>query len=275
MRKLIPVRFDGYMHSGGSTKPWKVVSITEGVPMGNETVYVVKIFTSNNISQAPSVAKEFICNALATEFDLSVPSAALINPFDESFVNTLSTLEREHLQDRHQGVTFACELLDVVLVNDALKSNIIHMSDIATLFAFDCLILNTDRGGYRNKPNLLQDDDGFILIDHELSLSFIDDEDKQAFNHIVSLFEQNTWHGVYEKHLFYPRLKSYKGPKKTLFDTFEEFLMNLNIGKIETLITELKENDIEVGATDYLIEYLRILKQQANKFKNILLGIIA
>jgi len=263
------------MHSGGSTKPWRVVAITKGANILEEVVYVVKLFTVNNINQAPSIAKEFICNALATEFDLSVPDVGLINLHNESFFETLSNSEREHLQNRHHGFTFASQLLDAVIVTEELHSNTIHIADIATLFAFDCLILNTDRGGYRNKPNLLQDDDGFILIDHELSLSFIDNDSDQAFMHIVNLLKQNRWHGLYAKHLFYPRLKSYKGSKKNLFDTFEEFLLNLNIRKIETLIAELKENDIAVGAPDYLIEYLRILKQQASRFKNILLGIIA
>jgi hypothetical protein len=47
------------------------------------------------------------------------------------------------------------------------------------------MIFNSDRGGYRNKPNLLVDEDGFILIDHELTLHLLDDNNGGSLNVIL------------------------------------------------------------------------------------------
>jgi hypothetical protein len=173
---LLPVRFDGYMQSGGSTKPWKVMAIQQGEEIPEERNMVVKLFTENNVLQGNSIAKEFICNTLASEFDFVIPSAFLIDLHQEDFLATLDEEVLANLNSKHKGLTFASTLIDASLINVSLKYNSFDMHDRATLFAFDCLILNTDRGGHRNKPNLLLDDDGFILIDHELTLNFIDSE---------------------------------------------------------------------------------------------------
>jgi hypothetical protein len=262
------------MQSGGSTKPWRVVAIPENVELPEELPYVVKLFTENNIKQGHSIAKEFICNYLAGQFDFDVPEACLINLHDENFVATLDEPILKNLLSKHQGVTYSSQLSNATLVNEQLKGTF-SMQNCASLFAFDCLIFNVDRGGHHNKPNLLTDDDGFILIDHELTFNFIDDEDANAYAKVLDHFNENTWPNVYQNHLFFNLLKSYRGSKKNLFDTFEESLRVLNINDVQSHIDELENNDIAVGASDLLISYLRHLKQNSNKFRNILLGLIS
>ena len=263
------------MLSGGSTKPWRIVGIDGDKSQPEETPYVVKLFTERQIIQGHSIAKEFICNTLASQFDLEVPEACLVNLRDEGFKSTLEKEPLKNLSQKYSGPTFSSRLIDASLINEQLKGPAYRMHDYATLFAFDCLIFNTDRGGYRNKPNLLVDDEGFILIDHELTFSFIDSGDDKGYNKIIEDLNGNAWPSFYQKHLFYPLLKSYRGPKKNLFDTFEESLRTLDINQTNNLINELKHEGVEVGSSDLLISYLRILKQNSHTFRNILLGLIS
>ena len=71
------------------------------------------------------------------------------------------------------------------------------------------------------------------------------------------------------------RLKQYKGQKKGLFHTFEEYLSKLDVNKISKLVVELQENGVEVGGSDRLIEYLHTLKQDSTKFCTLMLGLIS
>lgn len=264
------------MSAGGSTKPLRVVAVEEGELNPEEAPYVVKVFKDKHVIQGNSIAKEFICNVLAEEFDLSVPETGIINLNEPPFPTLLGSAEKRFLSERYQGPTFACRLLEASLVNPALRNYVFKTYDMATLFAFDCMILNIDRGGHHNKPNLLVDDDGFILIDHELTLGFIDGDDHQLYERYLQLLEHKQWPSFYDKHLFYGQLKSYRGPhKKNLFDTFESCLAGISLGRIEQSITELGKNGIVVARGEQIIDYLRRLKQQPDKFKNLLLGLIS
>lgn len=145
------------------------------------------------------------------------------------------------------------------------------------IFAFDCFIINQDRGGYRNKPNLLVDDDGLKLIDHELTFHFINGESEDAYNAIMNSFDNHTWAPIYQMHVFYQKLKSYKGNnnKENLFDTFEEYLSRLDINVVEMVINEFIHNEITIGQKELLIQYLCKLKKESHKFCGILLSLIA
>src|SRR5690606_37782058 len=182
--------------------------------------------------------------------------------------------EKEFLQSRHQGPTFASRLVDASLINPALHGRLFSIHDMATLFAFDCMVINTDRGGHHNKPKLLIDDDGIILIDHELSFSFIDNDD-EGYLQFLEMIDKKQWPAFYTRHLLYPILKTYRGSKKTLFDTFENYLSGITINRVETLLGDLRNNGIAIGTGEQIIDYLRTLKQQPDKFKNLLLGLIA
>ena len=275
MKVLIPVRFDGLMDQGGSTKPWCVTGIDPAEEEPSEISCVVKVFSEAHAVGAKSIAKEFICNELAGEFDLDVPTAYIMHLADGNFLDTLAPADRDKLEGKHFGPTYCSELVNASLVTMELRSTVFSIQDCAMLFAFDCLILNQDRGGHRNKPNLLTDDDGFILIDHELSFHFIDGEDDGAYKAVMNDFTNGGWPVMYRKHLFYTRLKNYGGSKKNLFNTFEEYLGKLDVNKIRKLIVKLQDIGIEVGASDRLIDYLSALKQNSHKFCNLMLGLIA
>lgn len=276
MKKLKPIRFDGPLDKGGSTKPWLVSCIDTGPNSFEEIACVLKLFSPTHVSDTNCIAKEFLCNVLATQFDLLVPEPCLINPFEEDFLATLDTDTKKDLNTRFKGLSFASKLIPATILNPEVKSNNYDIHDCAMVFAFDCLILNQDRGGYRNKPNLLVDDDGLKLIDHELTFHFTNGENDDAYNAIMNSFDNYNWPPIYRMHIFYQKLKSYRGHnKENLFDTFEEYLSRLDINAVERVINELTHHQITMGQKDLLIQYLYRLKKESHKFCRILLSLIA
>jgi len=275
LKLLKAIRFDGYMLKGGSTRPWNISGIDLSTDPPEEISCVLKLFARPYVAESNSIGKEFLCNSLAAEFDLIAPDAFLIDPFDKAFMSILEPKVIADLKTKHEGITFCSRMLNATIVNPAIKSGIYDIYDCATLFAFDCLIMNQDRGGYRNKANLMIDDDGFILIDHELTFHFLDGDRQLAYDTIMDVFRSNGWFPIYLKHIFYGKLKEYKGSKKNLFNTFEEYLSKLDLVKIEGLLKELARYNITIGQHKLLIQYLCALKQNANKFGEIMLNLIS
>jgi hypothetical protein len=269
LKKLFPTRYDDSVELGGSTKPWKVFAILESDKISpKELPYVVKLFSLTSATQQPCIAKEFICNFLAKEFDLLVPQSGIINLHTQLFSSTLKKPQLEILKKKHVGATYASTLLDGTIVSENVQEAFSGLEEKATIFAFDCFILNSDRGGFRNKPNLLIFEEQFMLIDHELTLPFMDGLDKSGLNKLLNniIEEKKISPYPYQEHLFYKSLKRYNGNKNNLFDTFGEYLSKLNLNKLELLINELKTHNIYTGSSDFLLEYIREVKSNSEKF---------
>ena len=275
MKILKPIRFDGLLDKGGSTKPWVVSCIDEDSENITEIPCALKLFPPSHVTNANCIGKEFLCNKLAIAFDLAVPEAYLIDAFDPDFYATLDVDAHLDLATRFKGISFGSKLIDATILNPQIKSNSFDIHDCAMVFAFDCLILNQDRGGHRNKPNLMVNDDGLTLIDHELTFHFTNGDQDDAYNAVMGEFQHNGWFPTYRTHIFYQRLKSYRGAKQSLFDTFEEYLGKLDINAIEMTVAQLEKCDIAIGQKELLFQYLRILKKEAHKFCRILLSLIA
>lgn len=99
--------------------------------------------------------------------------------------------------------------------------------DVATLFAFDCLILNTDRNEL--KPNLLLKNRSVMAIDHERAFAYHAPHRSDCLS-------------VAKSHLLRKRMTKYlkqKGPQ--LFDTFEWYLRNLDLSNWNRCLDELEE----------------------------------
>lgn len=249
--------------------PWKVLLLDEGI----QVEYIVKLFSEKTTEQIHPVAKEVIGSILACEFGLFTPDIALTN-FDNFFIeNILSQRERDILNRKHNGWKFASKYQDGMSIFSPAKHKILLSKyDIANIFAFDCLIYNTDRGRRSDKPNLLVEDDNYLLIDHELTLPFIDNEEGM-FKMIMAKFRESKLDYNCQSHLLYPIIKSYHFKiKQDIFSEFEENLRRLNINNIRTTIADLGELNISAGYADRLIEYLCYLKENAYSFCQILLS---
>ena len=135
------------------------------------------------------------------------------------------------------------------------------------MFAFDNIIINTDRGGFRNKPNLLINDSNILLIDHELTMPFINNSSEYPnyFNYLRDY--------PFEKHILTRHLKGLK-EKNNLFDEFFELLKTININKFNIIFDKLDIYGIKYGERNKLFAYLNWIKNNSKFINNHLIGII-
>lgn len=264
---LTATDFRGIVPKGGSTKPWVVEAMHHS---GIMDLYVVKMFTPRQVQQQNSVAKEVYGNDLARAFDLPVPDMALIR-FGKTFLETLPAAFREIEEKSQQGLRFASRFASgYVIFDDTLPAINLDLQSMANVYAFDNLIWNLDRGGFRKKPNLLVRDNSFLLIDHEQIFPFADDPDHYNDTPIRS-FQQGQWLYSYDKHLFFPYLRNLAYDQKVkIFSTFVERLNGLSLSIIEDQAQWLSENAQPVGNTELITDYLTALQNAPDTFTALL-----
>ena len=252
------ISFENRIEKGGSTYPWIVNVLTEE---GIET-YVVKLFTEKHIEQYNPVVNEVVASLLATEFDLPTPAPALIN-FSADFIDTLSSPLKKELKKKDTRIKFGCKYIPgATSYSPALHRKFFKRYEVDSIFAFDNLIQNVDR---RNeKPNILLLDKRAYLIDHELSLSSINEK-------LANDLRAGHWRYNKERHIFYEYLK--KGRKKdklSYFETFLENLRHLNVNKADEYLSILETHGYSTEAFTYIKSYLAIVKNDCSKFINLL-----
>lgn len=274
LKEFIPIQFEGYIDKGGSTRPWKIIAIETDLSEPVNVLLVLKLFKENHVSQQNSIGKEFLGNYLASEFDLKVPDCGIVE-LNSDFIFTLSEDPRKDFSTKHQGCTFASVLIEDVFLFNMNIPRQFDIKEYANVFAFDCLIMNADRGGLHKKPNVLFDDDGLILIDHELILPFADSGNDVAFNRVILNLESKVLKYKYEHHIFYSILKSYRGNKRHIFDEFLFSLSNISIQAIINYVNELEPFGITFGDKDQITTYLIYSKKNAASFTDILYQVIS
>lgn len=135
--------------------------------------------------------------------------------------------------------------------------------DLDTLYAFDNLIRNSDRG--HPKMNLLMGPNEGFLIDHELALRSQDIVD-------VDINTMQLGSSFTKYHLAYPYLKKLRGTKKQqVFNDFSEYLRLLNIKTLNPYFKQL----VKEGYPDYslpILNWLTQIKQNSTTFVNKLKG---
>ena len=261
------------IESGGSTYPWVVLVADENSRLQK---FVVKLFTPRQMADIHPVAKEVFGNLLAREFELPVPDIALVE-FSEAFIQSLPVeIKEDFLSKKHQGLKFGCALMEDTQIVDAarLKPHL-KSYDLGTVFAFDSFVMNLDRGGFRDKPNLLVDDEGFVLIDHEQIFPFANDN--ETYNDsVIRNFENGLSLYPFNKHLFFPALKAlHNNDKNTTFDTFFEYLNRLNTNALDEPASFLGHKNISVGNYLLLKNYMITVKSKADIFRKTLMGSIS
>ncbi|EJL66484.1 HipA family kinase [Flavobacterium sp. CF136] len=261
MQILKLVHIDGFI-DGGSSKPLLITAVDEA---GNVNQYVMKLFKKNYVDQNFSIAKEVLISELAKEFNLSVPNYAVID-IDHSLL--IEYFDNDELEKLDSGYKFCSEFNgQYVIFNPLVSLQFIKSYDIANLFAFDNVIINSDRGGFRNKPNLLVNDDEILLIDHEQTLPFINNSYSNP-NYFTYL--QNY---PFQRHLVITHLKSMR-LKNGIFDEFLEMLKHLNIERFISIFDELDYLKINFGDRDDFFLFLEWLKSKRIPICNHLIGII-
>lgn len=221
----------GEVMKGGTTKPVNIIALNNDKP----TKYVMKVFTKSQIIQGASVAKEIICNELAKQFDLNCPDYGIIKLDHSEF---MGVYDEERITKLDNGYKFCSKYLEGnAMFNPLVTNSFLKDYEVATIFAFDLLIYNSDRGGFRNKPNLLINDNALYLIDHELTFPFIG-EDINNVN-----YERYLGNYPFKQHVLIRYLKSLRN-KNDLFNEFIEMLKVLNLNDLSSIFDFLEEFNI-------------------------------
>ena len=249
MQILKLVHIDRFI-DGGSSKPLLITAVDDN---GKANQYVMKLFKKNYVEQNYSVAKEILICELAKEFNLPVPNYALID-IDHELLSKY--FEPEELAKLDENYKFCSEFNgQFVIFNPLVSLQFIKSYDIANLFAFDNVIINSDRGGFRNKPNLLVNDEEILLIDHEQTLPFINNcyGNPNYFTYL-----QNY---PYQRHLVVTHLKSMR-LKNGVFDEFLEMLKYLNIEKFIPIFDKLDLLNINYGYRENYLSFFEWAKDK-------------
>lgn len=156
---------------------------------------------------------------------------------------------------------FATEMLSDVqsAVPNLSKTHYSKRISLDTLYAFDNMILNRDRG--QQKTNLLIGSKSAFLIDHEYAL------DRQHITEIDwNNFEINRKYTHH--HLFHLYLKhSWKAKKHNYFDEFQEYLKTMNINVLNSYYRQLSAEGFG-NQFAYINSWLNQLKQNSAIFVN-------
>lgn len=226
-----------------------------------KSAYYAKPFRKNNINTFPT-AKEIIACEMALHFDLPTPRYNIIDISDEK----LSSFYTENeIRKFHKGYKFCSKKIDQYIgFKPDVSVGFLRDYEIAGIFAFDVLMQNSDRGGFRGKPNLLINDNSLVMIDHELTLSFINE------SHNIPNYENNINIYPHYYHVLIHHLKVVK-EKNHIFDEFLEYLHVFNVNDLNGLFDEMDNFNIEYGdRLDYFL-YFDWCKKNISVIKKYLL----
>jgi hypothetical protein len=210
------------------------------------------------------MAKEIFCCELAILLDLPVPKYDIVNLSDSELSGFYSDTD---IRKFEEGYKFCSKKLEQYAeFNFNVSESLIKEYEFAGIFAFDVLVQNGDRH-LGSKPNLLINNDSLVMIDHELTLSFINESGQPTD------YENNICIYPFNNHTLIKHLKNVK-EKSHIFDEFIDNVKMLNISKLNSVFDEMEHYNIEFGdKLDYFL-YLDWCKKNYVKINNYLLGMI-
>jgi hypothetical protein len=243
------------LEKGGRTKPW-VVTVDVG---GEIRQFVLKFFDEEAEDKRGHVVNEVLGYALAKQFDLPIPQAALIE-CDPIFIQKVPHHLIERYEERDKRIKFGIEYVkDSILYDPWAKRNVIsrRIKNADTIFAFDNLIRNRDRN--HGKPNLLLHSDGYSLIDHEMGFEKLEEG-------MVNLANRSYDSRFASNHIFYQHLKNAKQKTKNeYFEMFREYLNYLSVNELDSFMQQLKEHGYTFNQ-NLIRTYLTEVKRQSAAF---------
>lgn len=263
LKILEAIQFNSVFTKGGRTEPWLIQVMVDG----ERAPYVVKLFTTDDVDHDNTVAREVFGSVLATEFDLPVPRPALVN-FSRDFVRTLPDDVREILYQRDDRLKFAsafCENTSLLLPELPVGQIKKIISDATTIYAFDTLINNKDRGNYKTNILISNESDSYFIIDHERAF--------KNMGRLLADINSNQFSDTLQLHVLHHYLSN-KKDKSSLFAEFHEFLKVLNINKLDSYNSFLRKYNLGHNDIVLIKSYLSALKQKSGWFVNILLNSI-
>lgn len=244
---------------GGTTKP--VVVLGDD---GNQ--YVLKLFKKIHASQRCYTGAEVVAYLLAKEFSLNIPEAVLItipvellNLIDEHHPSISKLLKTKDLSKPCFGSRYHDGL---PLHSPSLLDKYLELDELETIFAFDTLILNGDRK--KTKPNILRDENNYILIDHDQAF--------EGYSKAPEYFKSNNLLPYSPNHIFFDILKRRESNdnNSVKFETFEYYLRYMKLRRIKLQVSRLAELGYGVGECYDWINYIESIKNNSANFVNVL-----
>ena len=200
----------------GTTEPYLIRGVDESSHQHGD--FVIKPMAFPRMSAISSM-RELLASFIAMQLEINIPEPALVNITDE-FAELL--LGRTHYQSMKAsvGIAFGSRMIDPdgyrTWLNDETLPTILEEQALE-IFIFDMFIQNVDRGGIKEKPNLLTNGEDIYVIDHELAFSYI---------MAVGLGNNDPWlftdmdRSMIENHLFFPYLRGQDFPFSNIFQRF-------------------------------------------------------
>lgn len=194
---------------------------------------VVKLFRPEERGIKASIS-ELVCSLLGTRLGLQAPAPFLVS-IPEGFHELVTDPEaKERFRVAH-GLQFgSAYVTGASTVSADRRVPLEKSSEAGAVFAFDCLTQNPDRRP--EKPNLLEHNDGYWLIDHDMALSFVGEI---IIGGLVLPWEPRALGSpaffYLSKHLF---TRSLNG-KVEAVDAFAEKLSGLTTGEISGILDQI------------------------------------
>lgn len=239
---------------GGTTRPWLAL-----VDDGGEwpRPYVVKFFHEKDFKHSNHIAAEVMGSVLCSEFDICTPTFGFLRIPILTDANCPAELQERLRKDSYPQPWFgSASMLPAPEFSTALHNRYLPIDEMATIFAFDCLIHNSDRRP--QKPNLLVKGGHVWAIDH----------DKGFINHHPELGQI----GNYARgHIFYKRLRKHCIKHGfDIFNTFAESLRLLNLKDWNVVLDELEHLKLPFVHRNQWNTYLLSNKRASEQFVSLL-----
>jgi hypothetical protein len=236
---------------GGTTLPLVVRA-------DDNKLYVLKIFGIKHTRQRCYTTSEVLANYYAKKFDLQMPETVFII-LDNAYIDFLREKDQKkykniEAKDYSKPCFASLYKSSLNIYSPSLEQKHSELYDLATIYAFDLLILNEDRR--LNKPNILKDENGFWLIDHDKAF--------EGITYAANLYNKGTLPPWYSNHIFYSILKS--NYNDNLFDTFEEYFIHINFNNLNLLESQFKSLGYDTYPMVQYSQYINEMKRNIPNF---------
>jgi len=226
---------------------------------GNEHRHevVLKIFSDEEGGTGAAIV-ELVCSLIAKELGLRPPDPYIVEIPDE--FTALMTRDQASKIGSNPGPYFASLYIpgvSVVSPDRPITSS--KEEEAAAIFTFDYLVQNSDRR--IEKPNLLEHDEGYYLIDHDQALSHlirpviggaVDPWDKRS---IVS-----SGYKYMKTHLFRKGLKG----KEQMFQAFRDSMESFDPALLDVILDQVPQDWWDaLEIRDDIAAYLENIPTQA------------
>lgn len=214
----------------GRTRP----TIVEAEDSG-ESRYevVVKLFRPEERGIKASIS-ELICSLLGTRLGLQAPNPFFVS-IPDGFHELVADSDARERFRMARGLQFGSAYVRGATTVSADRGVPVEKrSEAGAVFVFDCLTQNPDRRP--DKPNLLEHNDGYWLIDHDMAFSFVGEI---LIGGPVSPWEPRALgspaFSFLSKHLF---TRALSGKEESL-DAFAEMLSGLQSDEIDGILGQV------------------------------------